>query len=172
MTNNHQAIGPEASRLERRPLMNALRRHETCVVGLPNPADDAGRPGRSSRSTYIGPSFVVGPVVRRKRQYGRRKARVEVAVLLPAVANEYEVAPQPAAGGGRDRNCNRSSSPAFMMTCRSSNPLNQLADVSEARVVADKVAPARRDVRQPAVDRSPPAPLGLPVTNRRRPLLV
>src|SRR4029453_16293737 len=102
---------------------------------------------------HIGPGLVVGPVMGRKRQYGRRKARFEVAVLLPPVTNEYEVAPP--TGGRRRRD--RELQPKLIACIHDDvpiiNTLHQLADVSEARVVAGKVAPARRDVRQPAVDR-------------------
>ncbi len=87
--------------------------------------------------------------MRGQRQDGLRERRVVVAVLVPAVADQDEVA-DPA--GRRRRAGRRSGGPARPRRWRSRSgrrrSFKQLADVAEPRVVADQVAPALATCRR------------------------
>jgi hypothetical protein len=86
--------------------------------------------------------------VRGQREDGPREARVEVAVLHPAVAHEHEVAHEPLGGGrglgkAQGQLVSRVHDHVAVVDF-----LKQLADVSEARVVAAQVEPAGGRPRQ------------------------
>ena len=80
----------------------------------PSPRDGADRPDRPP--SRLSAAVTYSDRRARQRQHGLRKAGVVVAVLLPAVADQHEVAPPARRRRRLPANCSRISSPAFMIT--------------------------------------------------------